>query len=60
MGANMTDPLAHITRRNGKWHIMARKAADGAAGGVWTSLGGCGCQLTAVRVWLAVLMTDKR
>ena len=60
MGANMTDPHTRLTRRNGKWHIMARKGAEGGAEAVWVSLGGCPGQYTAVRVWLACLTVDKR
>jgi len=56
----MTDPRTHLTRRNGKWHIMARKGAEGAAEAAWVSLDGCPCQVTAIRVWLACLTTDKR
>ena len=56
----MTDPHTRLTRRNGKWQIMARKGAEGAAGAVWVSLGGCPSQVTAIRVWLACLTTDKR
>lgn len=60
MGANMTDPHPRLTRQNGKWHIMARKGAEGAAEAVWISLGGCMCQRTVVRIWLACLTVDKR
>lgn len=60
MGASMTDQHTRLTRRNGKWHIMARKGAEGAAEATWVSIGGCTCHLTAVRVWLACLAQDKR
>jgi hypothetical protein len=60
MGANMTDPKTRLTRHNGKWHILARNTANGVTGAAWMSLGGCDCQLTAVRVWLACLKVDKR
>lgn len=56
----MTDPNTRLTRRNGKWHIMARRTAQGVAEGAWVSLGGCTCHLTAIRVWLACLTVDKR
>ena len=59
MGVNMTDLHTRLTRRNGRWHIMARKGAEGAAEAAWISLGGCSSQLTAVRVWLACLTVDK-
>lgn len=60
MGAGMTDPHTRLTRHNGKWHVMARKGADGAAEARWLSLGGCPCQIIAVRIWLACLTVDKR
>jgi len=60
MGPHMTDPHTRLTRRNGKWHIMARKGAEGAAEAAWVSLGGCPCQVTAIRVWLACMAMDKR
>lgn len=47
-------------RHNGKWRVMARMTANGALSVTWTSLGGCDCQLTAVRVWLVSLTVDKR
>ena len=56
----MTDPKTRLTRYNGKWHILARNTANGVTGAAWMSLGGCNCQLTAVRVWLACLKVDKR
>ncbi len=56
----MTDLHTHLTRHNGKWHIMARKGAEGAAEAAWVSVGGCSSQLTAVRVWLACITVDKR
>lgn len=56
----MTDPHTCLTRRNGKWHIMARKVTHGAAQAIWIDLGGCGCPVVAVRVWLAYQRTDKR
>ena len=56
----MTDPHTRLTRRNGKWHILVRRGAEGAAGVVWTAVGGCPSQLTAVRVWLACLGQGKR
>lgn len=56
----MTDPQTRLTRRNGKWHIMARNGAEGAAQAVWISLGGCPSQATAIRVWLACLTIGKR
>lgn len=56
----MTDQNTRLIRHKGKWHIMARKGAEGAAEGAWLSLGGCPCQITAVRVWLACLNADKR
>ncbi|UWR32506.1 hypothetical protein K3759_11110 [Sulfitobacter sp. W027] len=56
----MTDPHTRITKDKGKWHVMARRTAQGAAEGVWVSLGGCACQMTAVRLWLACLTVDKR
>ncbi|MDF1669203.1 MAG: hypothetical protein P1U83_06285 [Roseovarius sp.] len=55
----MTEPKHRLTRHNGKWHIMARKGAEGAAGAVWLSVGGCPCQITAMRVFLACLRQDK-
>ena len=60
MGASMTDPLTRLIHHNGKWHIIARNGAEGAAEAVWVSLGGCTCQYTAVRVWLACLAESKR
>jgi len=60
MGANMTDPHTRLTRENGKWHVVARNGADGIAGAVWLSLGGCNDQYVAVRVWLACLAQGKR
>jgi hypothetical protein len=56
----MTDLTTRLTRHNGKWHIMARKGAEGAAGAVWLSLGGCPCQMTAIRVWLACQALGER
>jgi hypothetical protein len=56
----MTDPHTRLTRHNGKWHVMARKGTEGAAEARWLSLGGCPCQIIAVRVWLACLTVDKR
>jgi hypothetical protein len=60
MGAHMTDPHTRLTRRNGKWHIIARKVAHGSAQAVWIDFGGCGCPVVAVRVWLACHGQDKR
>ena len=60
MGAHMTDPRARLTRHNGKWHIMAHNTANGDMWAPWTSLGGLGYQLTAVRLWLESLTVDKR
>lgn len=60
MGANMTDPHTRLTRRNGKWHIMARKVAHGTAQAVWIDIGGCGCPVVAVRLWLGCQGQDKR
>jgi hypothetical protein len=56
----MADLKTRLTHRNGKWQIMVRKGANGVAGMTWVSLGGCPCQLTAMRVWLACHATDKR
>lgn len=56
----MTDPQIRLTRHQGKWHVMACKGAEGAAGAVWLSLGGCPCQMTAMRVWLACLTIGRR
>ena len=56
----MTDPHTRLTRHNGKWHIMARKAAHGAAQAVWIDVGGVGCPVVAVRVWLACQWQDRR
>lgn len=56
----MTEPHARLTRHKGKWHVLARKGADGAAEAAWVTLGGCACQYTAVRVWLACLAQGKR
>ncbi|WP_171054681.1 hypothetical protein [Roseovarius arcticus] len=56
----MTDTQTRLVRDNGRWHIMARKGAEGAAEAVWISLGGCPCQTTAIRVWLACLTMGKR
>ncbi len=56
----MTDLHTRLARHNGKWHIMARNGAEGAAEAVWVSIGDCTCHLTAVRVWLACLTMDKR
>ena len=60
MGARMTEPRTRLTRHNGNWHIMVRKGAEGAAEAVWVSLGGCPCQATAMRVWLACQAMEKR
>ena len=56
----MTEPRTRLTRHNGNWHIMVRKGAEGAAKAVWVSLGGCPCQATAMRVWLACQAMEKR
>lgn len=56
----MIDPHTRLTRHNGKWHIMARMGATGAAEVAWVSLGGCTCQLTIIRVWLACQRQGKR
>ncbi|MFD0860416.1 hypothetical protein [Roseovarius aquimarinus] len=56
----MIDWQTRLTRHNGKWHIMACNGAEGAAQAVWTSLGGCPSQATAIRVWLACLGLGKR
>lgn len=55
----MTEPCTRLTRLDGKWHIVVRKGAKGVAEAVWLSLGGCPCQATAMRVWLACLTMDK-
>jgi hypothetical protein len=60
MGASMTDQRTRLTRRNGKWHIMARKVAHGAAQAAWIDLGGCDCPAVAVRLWLVCQGQDKR
>ncbi|WP_287013348.1 hypothetical protein [Actibacterium sp.] len=52
----MTDPQTHLTRRNGKWQLIARNGAG--AGDL--SLGYCPSQYIAVRVWLACLAQGKR
>ena len=56
----MTDPHTRLTRRNGKWHIMARRVAHGTAQAVWIDLGGVGCPVVAVRLWLGLQGQDKR
>lgn len=60
MGAHMTDPHTRLTRRNGKWHIIARKVAHCTAQAVYTDIGGCTCPVVAVRLWLATLTGGKR
>ena len=56
----MIDPQTRLIHLNGKWQVVACKGIEGATGAVWLSLGGCTCQFTAVRVWLACLTQDKR
>ncbi|UTH49091.1 hypothetical protein KBW81_04680 [Loktanella salsilacus] len=56
----MTDPHTRLTRRNGKWHIIARKVAHCTAQAVYTDIGGCTCPVVAVRLWLATLTGGKR
>jgi len=56
----MTDLQTRLTRRNGKWHILARKGLEGDAEAAWVSIGGCTSQVTAARVWLACLRIGKR
>jgi hypothetical protein len=60
MEASMADPQTRLIHHSGKWHIIARKGVDATAGAAWVSLGGCTCQLTAVRVWLACQGQGKR
>jgi hypothetical protein len=60
MGPKMTDPLTRIIRRNGKWHILARKVAHGAAQAAWIDLGGYACPAVALRLWLVCQGQDKR
>ncbi len=42
------------------WHIMARKGAGAATEAAWVSLGGCPCQITAMRVYLALKAREGR
>ena len=56
----MTAQKAALGRNNGKWQVYARKGAEGALEGSWVCLGGCRSQAVAIRVFLAVLGTDKR
>ena len=42
-----------LEQRRGKWHVLALTTAETAAEAAWVSLGGCNCQITALRVWLA-------
>lgn len=60
MGANMIDPQTRLIHHKGKWQVMARNGIEGTTGAVWVSLGGCACQFTAVRVWLACMAQGKR
>ena len=43
-----------LGRKEGHWHIMAKKGAGAATDAAWVSLGGCPSQITAVRVYLAL------
>ncbi len=55
----MTEPY-RLTRHAGKWHILARKGAGAATEAAWVSVGGCPDQIVAVRVWLALMVSEGR
>ena len=56
----MRNADARLERRHDRWHVTVRKGAEGAAGAVWVSLGGCPSQIVAMRLWMAVRPQDKR
>lgn len=56
----MTDFESRLTRRNGKWHVMARRVAHGTAKAAWIDLGGCSCPVVALRVMVGCRGQDKR
>jgi len=49
-----------LSRDARRWHIMARKGAGAATEAAWVSLGGCPSQITAVRVYLALVARGGR
>ncbi len=49
-----------LEQHRGKWHVLALTSAETAAEAAWVSLGGCGSQVTATRVWLACLGRGTR
>jgi len=49
-----------LGRKASHWHIMARKGAGAATDAAWVSLGGCPSQITAVRVYLALMARGGR
>ncbi len=49
-----------LERRDGRWHVSVRRAAEGAAEAAWVSLGGCRAQLPAFRLWWALLLQRGR
>lgn len=56
----MRPERTRLEHQKGKWHVAVRKGAQGASEAAWLSLGGCPDQITAMRVWLAVLTREKR
>lgn len=44
-----------LTRKDRRWHLMARNGEGFAKDTTWVSLGGCPDQIVAVRVWLSLL-----
>ena len=51
---------ARLERRDGRWQVSVRRAAEGATEATWVSLGGCRAQLPALRLWLALLAQGSR
>jgi hypothetical protein len=56
MGADVDEHRVRLEHRDGKWSVAVLRGA----GDVWVTLGGCSCQWTALRLWLAVVAQDAR
>lgn len=56
MGAEVDEHLVRLEHRDGKWWVAVLRGA----GAAWVTLGGCSCQSTALRLWLAVVAQGAR
>lgn len=56
----MREQTVRLERRRDRWRLGVRRTPAGAPAGAWLWLGDCQDQRTALRLWAALLVTDKR